>query len=241
MKKIGLLSAVIFLMVLVIPFRQVSAQEKSKEEKEKEQQMQEIIEAQKKAMAEQKKAQEEMMKALQEKNYDIDELDDIMEDIYFKIDIDTEDFARARRIYTDRSRDFFNDSRAPFILATPSTGLGVWTPYGFGDTESTTWEFSKSVKEKSFSNSYTFDVESTVNTVAMSVSGDCEAGEIRIIIVKPDGETYSDITIDEFGNLNWRKSFKVSEDENQDKTGAWEFEIEATDATGYFKISLRAY
>ncbi len=240
MKKIGLLSTVVFLLIFVIPLQQVIAQEKekSKEEKEKEHQMQEIIEAQKKALAEQKKAQEEMMKALQEKHYDLDELNNIMED--FRLKIDTEDFGRVRRIYTDRNRDLFG-TREPLIVTTPSTGIGVWTPYGFSDTESTTWEFSKSVKEKSFSNYYTFDVESTVNTVSMSVSGDCEAGEIRIIIVKPDGDTYSDITIDEFGNLNWRKSFKVSEDENQDKTGEWEFEIEATDATGYFKISLRAY
>lgn len=235
MKSTGLISALIFLMALVIPSQPVNAQEKSKEEKEK--QMQEIIEAQKKALAEQKKAQEEMMEALREKNYNLEELDDIMED--FKVRIDTQDFGRAMRIYTDRSRDWYNGSREPFIFA-PSTGY-VWTPYGFGDTESTTWEFSKSVKEKSFSNSYTFDVESTVNTVSMSVSGDCESGEIRISIIKPDGDTYSDITIDEFGNLNWRKSFKVSEDENKDKTGEWEFEIEATDATGYFKISLRAY
>lgn len=239
MKKTGLISAVIFLMALAIPLQPANAQEKSKEEKEKEKQMQEIIEAQKKTLAEQKKAQEEMMKALQEKNYNIDELEDIMED--FRVRIDSEDFGRAMRIYTDRSRDFYDGSREPFIVA-PSTGVGmVWTPYGFGDTETTTWEFSKSVKEKSFTNNYTFDVESSVNTVSMSVSGDCEAGEIRITIIKPDGNTYSDITIDEFGNLNWRKSFKVSEDENQDKTGEWEFEIEATDATGFFKISLRAY
>lgn len=238
MKKTVLISAVIFLMALVIPLQPASAQEKSKEDKEKEKQMQEIIEAQKKAMAEQKKAQEEMMKALQEKNYDLDELNEIMEE--FRLNIDTDDFDGAMRIYTDRSRDLFR-GREPYIVTTPSTGISVWTPYGFGDTETTTWEFSKSVKEKSFTNNYSFDVESSVNTVSMSVSGDCESGEIRIVIIKPDGETYSDITIDEFGNLNWRKSFKVSEDENQDKTGEWEFEIDATDATGYFKISLRAY
>jgi hypothetical protein len=56
-----------------------------------------------------------------------------------------------------------------------------------------------------------------------------------------DGRTYSDIVIDEFGNLNWRKSFTISETENQDKTGEWKFEIVSAEATGFFKISLQTY
>ena len=75
----------------------------------------------------------------------------------------------------------------------------------------------------------------------MSVMGDCKAGEIRIKIIMPGGKTYSDIVIDEFGNLNWRKSFTISETENQDKTGAWKFSYFINKATGYFKISLQAY
>jgi hypothetical protein len=110
-----------------------------------------------------------------------------------------------------------------------------------GDSEGTTWEFSKSVKETTFSRDYTFDVETTVNTVVMSVNGDCKSGEIRIKIVMPNGKTYSDILIDEFGNLNWRKSFVISEKENQDKAGSWIFEISSSKATGYFKISLQTY
>ncbi len=235
MKKIGLISAAIFLLILVIPFQQVSAQDKSKEEKEKEHQMQEIIDAQKKAMAEQKKAQEEMMKALKERQYDVD---NIMED--FRVRIDTNDFGRAMRIYTDRSRDWFNSSHEPLIV-TPRTGVNVWTPFNIGDSESTTWEFSKSVKDKTFSRDYTFDVEPTVGTVIMSVNGDCKAGDIRIKITMPNGKTYSDIIVDEFGSLNWRKSFKISDEENQDKAGAWNFEIKSNKATGYFRISLQTY
>jgi hypothetical protein len=114
------------------------------------------------------------------------------------------------------------------------------SPFG-GNNEKTTWDFSKSVKENSFSRDYTFDVEPTVNTVVMSVNGDCKAGEIRIRIVMPNNKTYSDILIDEYGNLNWRKSFTISEEENKDKAGPWKFQINASKATGYFKISLQTY
>jgi hypothetical protein len=109
-----------------------------------------------------------------------------------------------------------------------------------GDSERTLWDFSKSIKESSFSRDYVFDVDLS-STVVMSVNGECKNGEIRIKIVMPNGKVYSDITIDEFGNLNWRKSFPVTEEENKDKAGAWKFQINASKATGFFKISLQTY
>ena len=75
----------------------------------------------------------------------------------------------------------------------------------------------------------------------MSVMGDCKTGEISIKVITPGGKTYSDILIDEFGNLNWRKSFNISETENQDKAGEWKFKIDSNKATGFFRISLQTY
>jgi hypothetical protein len=57
----------------------------------------------------------------------------------------------------------------------------------------------------------------------------------------PGGKVYSDIVIDESGNLNYRKSFSISETENKDKAGEWKFRIEAEKATGFFRISLQTY
>jgi hypothetical protein len=75
----------------------------------------------------------------------------------------------------------------------------------------------------------------------MSINGDCKAGEIRIKILTPQGKTYSDVVIDEFGNLNVRKSFNISDKENQDKTGEWKFVINSDKATGFFRISFQTY
>ncbi len=234
MKKSSLLLAVIFLLTVSTSFQRVNAQEKSKEEKEKELQMEEAINAQKKAMAEQKKAREEVKKALEDQKIEIDEA---MKNYRFRWN-DTNDFNRAFRVYEDlgRNRSFFNGE--PFIV---SPDVDVFTNFNMGDSERTTWDFSKSIKETTFTRDYIFDVESTVSTVVMSVNGDCKSGEIRIIIVMPNGKTYSDIVIDEFGNLNWRKSFTISDTENQEKAGAWKFEISSSKATGYFKISLQTY
>jgi len=233
MKKFSLFLIVIFLILIGSSFQQLNAQEKTKTDQEKEFKIQKAIDQQKKEMAEQKKAQAEADQAMKEQQ---SELDNVLEDV--RVDIENAGEAgEAVRIYNRAARSFQFDE--PFIVSP-----GVEAFYGHsrgGDFERTTWDFSKSVKENTFSRDYTFDVEKSVNTVVMSVMGDCKAGEIRIRIIMPNGKNYSDIVIDEFGNLNWRKSFTISETENQDKAGEWKFQITSTKATGFFKISLQTY
>jgi hypothetical protein len=234
MKKYSLLLIVTLLISFGSSFQQAAGQEKTKAELEQEQKIQKAIDEQKKAMADQKKAQSEAAAALEDQKA---ATEDIMKEVQIKV----ESSGRAGediRFYSPRgNRSFSMDD--PFVV---SPGVEGFYGHGMGgDSERTTWDFSKSVKEKTFTSDYAFEVEKTINTVVMSVMGDCKAGEIRIKIIMPNGKSYSDIVIDEFGNLNWRKSFAISPTENQDKAGEWKFKIESTKATGFFKISLQTY
>jgi len=215
MKKFSFLLLVLFLILVGSIFQKVTAQEKSKADLEKEQKIQMTIDQQKKTMAEQKKALDEVTQALRE------QLDNNLKDV--GVEVGNEGKADA----------------APHVYLN-FKGKGYVTPVS-GDSERTTLEFSKSVKESTYSKGFSFDVEKSVKTVVMSVMGDCKAGEIRILIMKPAGKEYSNMVIDEFGNLNWRKSFTISEKENLDKVGEWKFVIYSTKATGFFKISLQTY
>jgi hypothetical protein len=234
MKKIKLLLIVVFLFSVSSSLQQLSAQDKTKAEQEKELKILKEIDEQKKAMAEQKKAQAELEAAQKDQQAAIE--DNLVKDIQVKVE--TGKAGEAVRIYQQRgNRPFqFNDQYIMSPGGDPFYGHGMG-----GDSERTTWDFSKSVKEKTFSKEYSFDVEKTANTVVMSVMGDCKTGEISIKIAMPNGKNYSDIIIDESGNLNWRKSFTISEKENQDKTGEWKFRIDSKKATGYFKISLQTF
>lgn len=234
MKKFSLFLIVIFLITIGSSFQQVTAQEKTKAEQEKEQKIQQEIDQQKKAMAEQKKAREEVNQALKEQK---SELDNTMENVRVEVESSGKAGGTVRMFNQRGNRSFAFDE--PFVFSAPD--VQAFYGHSMGDSERTTWDFSKSVKENTFSRDYTFDVEKSVNTVVMSVMGDCKAGEIRIKIVLPNGKNYSDIVIDESGNLNWRKSFTISETENQDKTGEWKFKIDTNKATGFFKISLQTY
>lgn len=234
MKKIKVLLITIFLISVGSSFQVTNAQEKTDSEKEKEQKLQQAIELQKKSLTEQKKAQAEAEALIEIQN---DKLEDLSNDLEINVEAAANAGDRIRAIRS-RSNGVWTTGE-PFIFN--SDGLEYYG-HGFGgDGERTTWDFSKSVKENSFTKEYAFDVEKTANTVVMSVMGDCKAGEIRIKIVMPSGKNYSDILIDEFGNLNWRKSFTISDTENQDKAGEWKFQINSTKATGFFKISLQTY
>ncbi len=235
MKKHILFLTAILLITIGSSFQQATAQDKTKADQEKEAKIQQSIEQQKKAMAEQKKAQTEAEKSLEKQ----------LSEIENSVNESKEDIDNANK---ERTKTFMNMPRGnrsfnfdePFVF--PGHDMEGW--YGHemgGDAERTTWNFSKTVKESSFSRDYIFDVEKTTKTVVMSVMGDCKSGEIRIKIVMPNGKNYSDILIDESGNLNWRKSFTITETDNQDKTGDWKFQISSVKATGFFKISLQSF
>jgi hypothetical protein len=224
---------ILFLIILlsVFTYQQLSAQEKTKADKDKEIQI--SIEEQKKAMSEQKKAQEEdMQKLIDEKNGAFKEMNDAQDDY-----LNSERERTKIFMNIPRGNRSFNFDMPYEITANPEIEFFRH----MGDEERTSWDFSKTVKDNTFSGNYSFDVQKTAKSVVMSVMGDCKSGEIRVKIIMPNGKTYSDVLIDESGNLNWRKSFTITDTENKDKAGEWKFQISSAKATGYFKISLQAY
>ena len=103
----------------------------------------------------------------------------------------------------------------------------------------TTWDFSRTMSENSSAKEYSFEVEKEMKNLSMSISGMCKTGEIRIDILMPGNRSYSEVVIDEYGSLNWRKSFELNED-SKDKVGIWKFKVATKNASGNFRISLSA-
>lgn len=234
MKTKGLLMPILLSFFISSVFSPAAGQEKTKEEteKEKELKMLEEIDQQKKAIAEKKRAFDEASKLKEE------QIKKIQHEIQ-RAGTQTEEASKFNewvRTYRGDGNRYF-PAGEPFVFIPGMENF--YNQFFIGDAERISWEFSKSIKENSFSNEYIFEVEKSSKNVSMSVNGDCKSGEIRIKIVMPNGKTYSDIVIDEFGNLNWRKTFSITEEENKDKVGKWKFQIDASKATGYFRISVQ--
>jgi hypothetical protein len=227
--KRSILITIAVMATICLSVQQLSGQDKNQAQKDKEAKLQQAIELQKKQMAEQKKVQEQQQV----------DIDKAMQEAQTEVAKSTGEINYYKRVRPSMvGRDFGDQS---FYISPGADFHGNAFFMDGGDGERTTWDFSKYVKEASFSKQYSFDVEKSAENVVMTVMGDCKVGEIRVKIIMPGGKTYSDILIDESGNLNWRKSFTISEDENKDKAGEWIFKIEATKATGSFKISLQTY
>ena len=232
MKNRIIILAIFSVISVCFSVQAANAQTKTKEELEKEQQIQEAIILQKKAMADKKAAEEEIKQLTEEHKIDLERIKDEVRSVEERFRPD-----RAFRMYEDFNRNFPVNPGEPF--SAPNWQRQFYHAMS-GDAQNTSWDFSKSMKEASFSRDYVIDVDPFVTNVVMAVFGDCNGGEIRIKIVMPNGKTYSDIVVDEYGNLNWRKSFTISDSENKDKLGAWKFEIKSSKASGYFRISVQA-
>jgi len=135
----------------------------------------------------------------------------------------------------------------PYILDFPE--LNQFSVYGnrnystsqiyYGNKAGSTWNYSRRLLEATFSNEYSIGGDESAEEVSLSISGDCAEGAILIAIYTPDGNKLSEVSIDENGSMNWRKSFKA-EDMSLQK-GNWVFKISAKNATGQFNISMNAF
>ncbi|MDX2413939.1 MAG: hypothetical protein QNK33_01995 [Bacteroidales bacterium] len=129
-------------------------------------------------------------------------------------------------------------------LARESAGWSV--PYGDvylsmgGSQDSESLEYRKTVNGSTFTKELPFDVEEGSRSVSISVSGSCKEGEVRIKILMPGGKTYTEVLLDEYGSVNWKKSFST-EDDNKERTGKWKFVINSKEATGNFSLSIKSH
>jgi hypothetical protein len=234
MKRVNLLFVVFIFLILCSLSRTGIAQDKTREETERELEMLKSINRHKKSLVEEQRALDEMNRNIDERHIEIEK---ILEDVDLE-GLDTVITKKIRRNFRSTGSRPFEDQ---FVFSYgPGMDPFVFS-HGSSEGEKTSWNFSKSVKESSFSKDYAFDVEKTAKSVSMSVMGDCKSGEIKIGIYMPGGKKYSDVILDESGNLNWRKSFSISEGDNDDKTGEWKFKISTSKATGFFRISLQTF
>ena len=218
----GVLSALILGMVVA----GAAGQEKTQEQKEKEARLQQAIEQQKKAMQEQAKIMEQQAGEIQKA---------VVQEQGRPEGVRPDDPSRRSRTNVFIGRE---GADAGAFYIGPGGDFGGFSYFrGSG----TSFEFSKGLNEATITRQLPFEVDSDAKNVVMSISGDCKTGEIKVKILSPDGKTYAEVLIDASGNLNWRKSFTVSGEENKDKIGEWTFKVETTKATGYFRISVQTF
>ncbi len=155
-----------------------------------------------------------------------------------RVKIREDELERAVREAREAYRHQWTVPDVPMIFSTGSDLEGIY--FMGGSQSSSSLQFSKVVKEGSFTKEFKFEIDEDAKKASINVSGMCDEGEIRIVITMPSGKTYTEVLIDEYGSVNWSKSFSIDE-ENGTKTGEWGFKVTAKQATGNFRLSLKSY
>ena len=101
------------------------------------------------------------------------------------------------------------------------------------------FSISRTLNDNSHTEEHSFNLDKTAKSMILSVVGNCTAGEIRIKILTPNGQVYSETIIDAQGNMNWRRTITISETENQDKIGDWKCQVSTNNATGNYRIAVQ--
>lgn len=155
-----------------------------------------------------------------------------------------EELYRRNMIDVNSLRKELEESEKTVEFFAPGSGYAVAYPEGYvgvmGRSQNTeSLEYRKTVRESSFTKELPFDVEDGSRNVSITVSGACKEGEIRIKILMPGGKTYTEVLLDEYGSVNWRKSFATDDEEDKGRIGKWKFVISSKEATGNFSLSIR--
>ena len=101
--------------------------------------------------------------------------------------------------------------------------------------------FSKSFESESINTEKDFIINKSSKSISLMLSGEAEEGTINLTLVKPDGEEYQVLQIDNASDLRWRQSFALSEEEDSEYFGKWKIKIKAENATGNYMFRMMAH
>ena len=113
--------------------------------------------------------------------------------------------------------------------------------YSFGGgRENTSLSISKTLEEVTFSTDFYYDVKKESSNLSFFVTGTLKAGELKIILKKPDKTAFQEITISPLADVNWNQQFSWDEDENDAYLGKWIISISAAKANGNYRVQVNS-
>jgi len=147
---------------------------------------------------------------------------------------------------SSESKSSRESSRSSSRVRIPSTGIAH--TYGDADFIYSTWSnqdegssqlsLSKMFDSESVSKVGNFTVEEHYNMLKIGIEGSVKEGSINIILKKPDGSEFKDLTIDNSADIRWTKLFSEYKEEY---VGKWTYEIKAVSALGRYNLSITTH
>lgn len=102
------------------------------------------------------------------------------------------------------------------------------------------FDYSRSFREDSFEKDYSIEIDESLESISLRVSGSLRNGAAVISLKDSKGKTLiSSLEIDQYGSVSLRK--KINFEEGNVNSGTWKLSIKAKEATGTFKLYITGY
>ncbi len=124
------------------------------------------------------------------------------------------------------SADFYNQFGQTY---------NVWS-----NRENSSLSISKALSDVTFATDFNYEVKEGTFTISFDVNGTLSAGELKIIMKKPDGKTFQEITMSSLADVNWNQTFRWEEDDQDEFLGKWTISIKADKAKGNYSVRVNS-
>lgn len=124
------------------------------------------------------------------------------------------------------------------------TEPGVLAPSGYvplgGNEQRVSLNLSKHFDGDNISSKADFEVAEGQTAISLNLSGSCEAGEITITIIQPNGDTMKSQKITNAADINWSTRIPIKEGDEKKFVGKWQLEVKSTVAYGHYNLNINS-
>lgn len=196
------------------------------------------------AMEQQREAMQEAREAMMDQKRELERSMIIIRDKNAKEMDVVQDFNGKKWHYYYHTPKWDSKGGEKIVMATPGNFKfdipelkgGVYNFYA-GNQDNL--EINKNLADESSSADFNYEVKSGATGLAISVTGEIEAGKVKVVIKRPDGEIYNEYTLSSLANVNWKQNLKFEDQEEAQYVGKWIITVTAEKAKGSYRVDIR--
>jgi hypothetical protein len=197
------------------------AEEAREQARESAEAWREAMEEHREAMQEGKREMEEKMIIIRKKSAEqMEELKDLHGD----------KLKELKELEFDIQKDL-NGKKYHYYFKSPNWKSGE-------DEDQDNLDIDKNLSDESGSADFTYEVKKGASKMSVNVNGSIEAGKVRILIKRPDGEVYNEYTLSPLANVNWKQTIGFEEQEESQYLGKWTVTVTAEKASGKYHVRI---
>jgi hypothetical protein len=202
----------------------------------------EAMREQREAMREQRKEMEEQMVRLREKGLvrsgELKELKGLKLEEFD----DVRDVNGKKFHYYYKTPKFEFKSGEPIVIDVPDVKVDIpefksGNLMYFSNSENNL-SINKNLTGDSSSADFTYEVKEGTNGMSLNVNGAIDAGKVKIVIKRPDGEVYNEYTLSPLANVNWKQTISFDDQEENKNIGKWTVTVSAEGAKGTYGVQI---